>query len=48
MKSDSRRADSPFNVLAKKYGVREAQVPLRWGIQQGYAVRRPRSRDSVK
>ncbi|HVK75156.1 MAG TPA: aldo/keto reductase [Kofleriaceae bacterium] len=38
MKSDSERADSPFKALAKKYGVSEAQVVLRWGIQQGYPV----------
>ena len=38
MKSDSERADSPFKALAKKYGVSEAQVLLRWGIQQGYPV----------
>ena len=38
MKSDSQRADSPFKALAKKYGVSEAQVLLRWGIQQGYPV----------
>jgi len=38
MKSDSRRADSPFKVLAQKHGVSEAQVLLRWGIQKGYPV----------
>ena len=38
MKSDSARADSPFKALAKKYGVSEAQVLLRWGIQKGYPV----------
>jgi 2,5-diketo-D-gluconate reductase A len=38
MRSDSERGDSPFKVLAKKYGVTEAQVLLRWGIQKGYPV----------
>ncbi len=38
MKSDSQRADSPFKAMVKKYGVSEAQVLLRWGVQKGYAV----------
>ncbi|MBX3160704.1 MAG: aldo/keto reductase [Deltaproteobacteria bacterium] len=38
MKSDGRRADSPFKALAAKHGVSEAQVLLRWGIQKGYPV----------
>lgn len=38
MKSDSQRADSPFKVMAAKYGVSEAQVLLRWGVQKGYCV----------
>ncbi|MCA9734284.1 aldo/keto reductase [candidate division KSB1 bacterium] len=38
MKTDGDRPDSPFKVMAKKYGVTEAQVLLRWGIQKGYAV----------
>jgi 2,5-diketo-D-gluconate reductase A len=38
MKSDSQRTDSPFKALARKYGVSEAQVLLRWGIQKGYPV----------
>lgn len=38
MKSDSERADSPFKAMARKYGVSEAQVLLRWGVQKGYAV----------
>lgn len=38
MKADGHRADSPFKLLAEKYGVSEAQVLLRWGIQKGYPV----------
>jgi 2,5-diketo-D-gluconate reductase A len=38
MKADSDRTDSPFKTLARKYGVTEAQVLLRWGIQKGYPV----------
>ncbi len=38
MKVDGERADSPFLVMAKKYGVTEAQVLLRWGVQKGYPV----------
>lgn len=38
MKSDSERADSPFKELATKYGVSEAQILLRWGVQKGYCV----------
>jgi 2,5-diketo-D-gluconate reductase A len=38
MKADSARADSPFKELAQKYGVSEAQVLLRWAIQNGYPV----------
>lgn len=38
MKADSQSADSPFKALAKKYGVSEAQVLLRWGVQKGYPV----------
>jgi len=38
MKAESSRADSPFKALAAKYGVTEAQVLLRWGIQKGYPV----------
>lgn len=30
--------DSPFKITANKYGVSEAQILLRWGIQKGYAV----------
>lgn len=40
-KTDNMRAeseDSPFKQMAQKYGVSEAQVLLRWGLQKGYAV----------
>ena len=42
-KTDEMRAagespDSPFAAMARKHGVSEAQVLLRWGVQQGYAV----------
>ncbi|MBN2011539.1 aldo/keto reductase [candidate division KSB1 bacterium] len=36
MKADG--ADSPFKAMATKYGVSEAQLLLRWGVQNGYAV----------
>ncbi len=38
MKADGEQADAPFKVMAKKYGVSEAQVLLRWAIQKGYPV----------
>lgn len=38
MKTDGTRSDSPFKFMAQKYGVSEAQLLLRWGIQKGYAV----------
>lgn len=38
MKADGAGSDSAFKVMAKKYGVSEAQVLLRWGIQKGFAV----------
>jgi 2,5-diketo-D-gluconate reductase A len=38
MKADGAQADTPFKVMAKKYGVSEAQVLLRWAIQKGYPV----------
>lgn len=38
MKADGEHANSPFKVLAKKYGVTEAQVLLRWAIQKMYPV----------
>src|SRR6185436_2869694 len=38
MKADGEQADAPFKVMAKKYGVTEAQVLLRWAVQKGYPV----------
>ncbi|GAB3968135.1 aldo/keto reductase [Actinoallomurus acanthiterrae] len=38
MRADGERADSPFKAMAAKYGVTEAQVLLRWGVQNGYPV----------
>jgi 2,5-diketo-D-gluconate reductase A len=38
MRADGEHADAPFKVMAKKYGVSEAQVLLRWAIQKGYPV----------
>ncbi|MGV3619625.1 MAG: aldo/keto reductase family protein [Archangium sp.] len=38
MQAASESASSPFKALAKKYGVSEAQVLLRWGVEQGYPV----------
>lgn len=38
MRADGERGDSPFKTMAVKYGVSEAQVLLRWGVQSGYPV----------
>lgn len=38
MRADGERSDSPFNVMATKYGATEAQLLLRWGVQDGYPV----------
>ena len=38
MKAEGLRADAPFTIMAKKHGVTEAQVLLRWAIQKGYPV----------
>jgi 2,5-diketo-D-gluconate reductase A len=38
MKAEGQQPDAPFKVMAKKYGVSEAQVLLRWAIQKGYPV----------
>jgi 2,5-diketo-D-gluconate reductase A len=38
MKADGASEGSPFMIMAKKYDVTEAQVLLRWALQNGYAV----------
>lgn len=38
MQAAGAQADSPFKAMAAKYGVTEAQVLLRWGVQSGFAV----------
>ena len=38
MKADGAAEASPFAAMAVKYGVSEAQVLLRWGVQKGFAV----------
>lgn len=38
MRADGARSDSAFKAMASRYGVTEAQVLLRWAVQQGYAV----------
>jgi 2,5-diketo-D-gluconate reductase A len=38
MKADGEQAQAPFKVMAKKYDRTEAQVLLRWAIQNGYPV----------
>lgn len=38
MKAASARADSPFKAMGAKHQVSEAQVLLRWAIQNGYPV----------
>lgn len=38
MQAESSDAGSPFKAMAAKYGVTEAQVLLRWGVQKGFAV----------
>ena len=38
MRSDGQRPDSPFKAMAKKYGMTEAQLLLRWGVQKGFSV----------
>lgn len=38
MRAAGADADSPFKAMAAKYGVTEAQVLLRWGVQMGFGV----------
>lgn len=38
MRADGARRDSPFKAIAERHKVSEAQVLLRWAVQQGYAV----------
>jgi 2,5-diketo-D-gluconate reductase A len=38
MRAEADAVDSPFKRMANTYGVSEAQVLLRWGLQKGYAV----------
>jgi 2,5-diketo-D-gluconate reductase A len=38
MKAEGLRANAPLKLMAKKYGVTEAQVLLRWAVQKGYPV----------
>ncbi len=38
MRAEGASSDSPFRAMAAKHEVSEAQVLLRWGVQQGYAV----------
>ena len=38
MKAEGERADAPFKVMARRYGVSEAQLLLRWAVQKGYPV----------
>ncbi|CAG0985541.1 aldehyde reductase [Anaerolineae bacterium] len=38
MKQAGDEADAPFKKMAQKYGVSEAQILLRWGLQKGYAI----------
>jgi 2,5-diketo-D-gluconate reductase A len=38
-KTDQMKAEcGAFSAMAAKYGVEEAQLLLRWGFQNGYAV----------
>ncbi|TCV67420.1 aldo/keto reductase [Neorhizobium sp. S3-V5DH] len=38
MKAASSNGSSPFKTMALKYGVSEAQLLLRWGVQKGFAI----------
>jgi 2,5-diketo-D-gluconate reductase A len=47
MRADGEEPDAAFKVMARKYGVSEAQVLLRWAVQQGYPVL-PKSTDPAR
>ena len=47
MKADGAREDSPFKIMAKKYGISEAQILLRWGLQKGFPVL-PKSTNDIR
>ena len=47
MKTDGAREDSPFKIMAKKYGISEAQILLRWGLQKGFPVL-PKSTNDIR
>lgn len=38
MRAEGEAADAPFKVMARKYGVSEARILLRWAVQKGYPV----------
>lgn len=38
MKADSQNTESPFREMATRYKVSEAQLLLRWGVQNGFPV----------
>ena len=44
MKEDGADNSSPFKRMAKKYGVSEAQILLKWGLQMGFVIL-PKSSD---
>ncbi len=37
-KTEEHKGNDVFAIMASKYGVTEAQLLLRWGVQKGYAV----------
>jgi 2,5-diketo-D-gluconate reductase A len=47
MRAETERSDSPFKVMAATHGVTEAQLLLRWGVQQGFPVI-PKSTDPAR
>lgn len=47
MREEGKKGDAPFRVMARKYGVSEAQILLRWGVQRGFAVI-PKSTDPAR